>query len=182
MAEITYFESAGEHNTRQTLEIALSRYQRGDIDAIVIASSYGSSAALADGIFAESGAKLLVVGEVLDGRQSPAEDVVAKLAAKGHRVIWGVTLGAMTAFSRDQSALLVADAYRRVSEGFKVVCEIVMIATSAGYVYPGQKVLAIAGTHRGSDTAVVATAAPFNAFKQFEVNEILCKPIRRAND
>lgn len=182
MAEITYFKTAGEHNTRAALEIALARYKQGGVDALVIASTYGSSAQLADEIFAGSGAKLLVVGEILEGVQSPAGDVRRLLENNGHRFTWGTTLGSMSAFSRNQAPVLVADAYRRVSEGFKVVCEITMIAASQGYLQPGQKVLAIAGTHRGSDTAVVVTAAPFTAFKQFEVNEILCKPYQRVKD
>jgi hypothetical protein len=58
-----------------------------------------------------------------------------------------------------------------VERGFKVVCEMVLIATGQGYLQPGQQVLAIAGTHRGSDTVVVATAASFSNFKDFEINE-----------
>ena len=179
LAEITYFEQAGEGNTRAVLDIALARCQQGDIDAIVMASSYGDSAKLAAKVFKDSGEKLLVVGEVLDGRQSPPEDVCSELQAAGHQVIWGMPMGAMSAFTHDQSAGLVADTFRRVSEGFKVVSEIVLIAATQGFLLPGQKVLSMAGTHRGLDTAVVATAAPFTAFKNYEVNEVLCKPYRR---
>jgi hypothetical protein len=179
MAEITYFENAGEQNTEAALKIALQRFQRGDIDQIVLASTFGASAQKAARIFAGSGASILVVGEVLDGCQSPSEEICSALKAQGHRVIWGIPMGVMSTFTRDQTAAIIADTYRRVSEGFKVVCEITLIATSLGYVRPGQKVLAIAGTHRGSDTAVVATAAPFSSFNDFEVNEILCKPYKR---
>lgn len=179
MAEIRYFESSGEENTQATLNIALERYRQGDIDAVVMASSYGESAKLAVETFKGNRVKLLVVGEVLDGQQSPDETDQKYLEGLGCRVIWGLPLGAMSTFTRDPSAALVADAYRRISEGFKVACEIVLIATSQGYLQTGQKVLAIAGTHRGSDTAVVATAAPFTNFKKFEINEILCKPYQR---
>ncbi len=182
MAEITYFESAGEQNTKATLKIALERYKQGDIDAIVLASTYGASAQQAAQIFAESGAKLLVVGEMLDGRQSPPADVCKNLAEQGHHVLWGTSLNDMSVFTHDQTAAAIANAFRRVSEGFKVVCEIVLISASQGYLLPGQKVLAIAGTHRGSDTVVVATAASYSDFKDFEINEILCKPSRRAKN
>ena len=181
MAEITYFESGGAQNSETVIKIALARYQQGGIDAVVTASSYGESAKQAAQVFAGSGAKLLVVGEVLDGQQSPNATICAELAAQGHRVLWGTPLGAMSTFTRDQTAAVVADCYRRVSEGFKVVCEIVLIATSQGYLQTGQKVLAMAGTHRGLDTAVVASAAAFNDFKEFEINEILCKPYRRSH-
>ena len=67
-------------------------------------------------------------------------------------------MGAMSKFSKNDTISLIADVFRRVSEGFKVVCEIILIATSSGYLKPGQKVLSIAGTHTGADTAIVACA------------------------
>jgi hypothetical protein len=103
------------------------------------------------------------------------------LAKQGHQVIWGVHLNAMSVFTGDHSARLVSEAYYRVSEGFKVACEIVLIATSQGYLQPGDQVLAIAGTHRGADTAIVASAGAITQFKDFEVHELLCKPYRRSN-
>ena len=179
MAEITYFESAGVQNTKEVLKIALERYQRGDIEAVVLASTYGESARQAAQVFAGCGAKLLVVGEVLDGKTSPPDETCRELEAMCHHVLWGATLSDMSAFTRDQTASVIMDCFRRVSEGFKVACEIVLMAASEGYLQPGRKVLAIAGTHQGSDTAVVATAATFAHFKDFEINEILCKPYQR---
>lgn len=179
MAEITYFKKAGEHNTSDVLNIALNRYQKGGIDMVVVASSFGVSAEKADEVFRGSGAQLLIVGEIIEGKQSPRQELCKSMVEKGHNVIWGTTMGAMSSFTSDKTAATIADAYRRVSEGFKVVSEIVLIAASQGYLLNGQKVLSMAGTHRGLDTAVVATAAPFAHFKDFEVNEILCKPIQR---
>lgn len=182
MAEITYFETAGPENTGRTLEIAKARYLQGGIDAVVIASSYGETALKAAELFIDCGVSLLIVGEMLNGKQSPEASVQEELRALGHRIIWGTTLGSMSTFTREPAAGLVADAYRRVSEGFKVVCEITLIAGSQGCLETGQKVIAIAGTHRGSDTAVVASAASFTDFKKLEVNEILCKPYQRAKE
>jgi hypothetical protein len=182
MAEITYFDSTGESNTSAALKIALERYHQGGIDAVILASTFGKSALQAAQVFAGSGAKLLVVGEVLDGKQSPPEEIRKSLESQGHRVVWGTTFHDMAAFTHDQTASVVAECYRRLSEGFKVVCEMVLIATGQGYLQPGQQVLAIAGTPRGSDTVVVATAASFSNFKDFEINEILCKPYRRSKN
>jgi hypothetical protein len=180
MAEITYFEKGGPKNTKETLTIARKRFDQGDIDTVLVASSYGDTALVAIGRFKDSGAKLIVIGEVIKGEQSPPEEVVKQLSESGIQVIWGITMGAMSTYTKDQTASRIADAYRRVSEGFKVVCEITLIATTQGYIGAGEKVLAVAGTHRGADTAVVASAAPFGKFKDFEVNEILCKPYRRS--
>ena len=162
------------------LAIALKRYQQGDIDVIVIASSFGKTANMAVDVFAGEKVSLLIVGEVLEGKQSPTPEVCKSLITKGHQVIWGLPMGTMSKFSRNDTPALIADAYKRVSEGFKVVCEIVLIATSSGYLQAGQKVLSIAGTHSGADTAVVARAAGYGDFKAFQVHEILCKPYQRS--
>ena len=177
--EITYFEESGENNTADVLAIALKRYQQGDVDMIVVASSFGKTAKMAVEVFVGEKVSLIFVGEVLEGKQSPPPEVCESLIAKGHRVIWGVTMGTMSKFSRNETPNLIADVYKRISEGFKVVCEIVLIATSSGYLQAGQKVLSIAGTHSGADTAIVACAAGYADFKMFQVHEILCKPYKR---
>ena len=180
MAEITYFENAGSENTEKVIHLALERYKAGGIDEVIVASTYGRTARLSAKTFTGTDVRLLVFGEVLDEGQSPSREVCEELEAQGHRVIWGVHLNAMSIFTGDHSARLISEAYYRISEGFKVACEIVLIATSQGYLRAGERVLAIAGTSRGADTAIVASAAPITQFKDFEVHEILCKPYRRA--
>jgi uncharacterized protein len=180
MSEITYFDNAGSENTENVLRLALARYNKGGIDEVIIASSHGGTARLAAKVFEGTGVQLLIFGEVLDGDQSPSKDVCEELTGQGHKVIWGVHINSMSTFTGDLSARLVSETFRRISEGFKVVCEIVLIATSQGFLRTGEKVLAVAGTNRGADTAIVANAAPITQFKDFEIHEILCKPYRRA--
>ena len=87
--EITYFEKSGENNTDDVLAIALKRYQQGDIDAIIVASSFGKTAKMAAEVFAAEKVPLIIVGEVLKGVQSSPAEVCESLTAKGHQVIWG---------------------------------------------------------------------------------------------
>ncbi len=178
-SEITYFEKSGDANTDDVLRIALERFKQGGIDSVIIASSLGKTAIKAADVFAEAKLPLIIVGEVLDGKQSPMADIESTLKSKGHQVIWGLPMGQMSKFSRNESAKLVADAYKRISEGFKVVCEIVLMGTNAGYLEKGKKVLSIAGTHSGADTAIVALASGYDDFLNFQVLEILCKPYQR---
>lgn len=175
-SEISYFEKGGDDNISEVLEIAVRRFWQADIDAVVIASTFGKTAMLAADVFADTNAHLIIVGEVLDGEQSPAADVCKILSEKGHQMIWGLPMEAMSKFCWNDTPSLIADAFKRVSEGFKVVCEIVLIATSSGYFKPGQKVISIAGTHNGADTAIVARTGGYDTFKEFQVHEILCKP------
>ncbi|GAI08132.1 unnamed protein product, partial [marine sediment metagenome] len=48
---------------------------------------------------------------------------------------------------------------RTLCQGIKVGVEIILMATDGGCIAAGEKVIAITGTGRGSDTAVVAIAA-----------------------
>jgi len=71
---------------------------------------------------------------------------------------------------------IVAYTLRIFGQGMKVACEIVIMAADAGLIPSGQAVIAIAGTARGADTAVVLRAANAQAFFDIQVMEVLCKP------
>jgi hypothetical protein len=53
-----------------------------------------------------------------------------------------------------------------------------MMVTDAGLLKSQESVIAIAGTGRGSDTALVMQAASSQHFNKIRVNEILCKPLK----
>jgi hypothetical protein len=58
-----------------------------------------------------------------------------------------------------------------------------LLAVAAGLIAPYQPVIAVGGTSRGADTAIVAFATYPNHFfstdsnKRFRIQEILCKPL-----
>lgn len=58
----------------------------------------------------------------------------------------------------------------------KVAIEIARLATDAGLIDPDTKIIAIAGTGRGADTAlVIGPSHTYDAFP-LRVKEIICKP------
>jgi hypothetical protein len=71
---------------------------------------------------------------------------------------------------------IIAQTLRTFGEGVKVCFEIALMAADAGLVRVGEPCVAIAGTGRGADTAVVLV--PANAQDAFDlrVMEILAKP------
>ncbi|MCX5818517.1 MAG: hypothetical protein NT047_01170 [Deltaproteobacteria bacterium] len=77
--------------------------------------------------------------------------------------------------------ILMANLLSCFSPGVKVCVEIVLMATDAGYLTSGEKMIAIAGTGCGSDTALVMQAASSRNIKKLRVNEILCKPMNPLN-
>ena len=60
----------------------------------------------------------------------------------------------------------------------KVCVEIVMMAVDGGCVPAGEKVIVIAGTGRGADTAVVVQAASSRNLSDLHIMEIICKPLQ----
>jgi len=72
---------------------------------------------------------------------------------------------------------MMANLLRCFCQGFKVCFEIVFMAADAGLVAGGEKVMAVAGTGRGCDTALVMQAASTQHPRRLKVHEILCKPL-----
>jgi hypothetical protein len=71
----------------------------------------------------------------------------------------------------------MANVLRVFCQGIKVCVEVLLMAANGGLVVTGEKVIAIAGTVSGADTAVVATAAPSTKLAGLHINEIVCKPL-----
>ena len=55
------------------------------------------------------------------------------------------------------------------------------MVTDAGLLATSEKVIAIAGTAWGSDTAMVMQAASTQHLRRLRVNEIICKPLNPLN-
>jgi len=62
------------------------------------------------------------------------------------------------------------------SRGMKVAVEIVLMAADAGLIRTDEEVVAIAGSGRGADTAIVVQPANANRFFDLKIKEIICKP------
>jgi len=65
---------------------------------------------------------------------------------------------------------------RTFGQGVKVCYEITIMACDAGLIKAKEEVIAIGGTGRGADTAMVIKPANMNTFFNIEAREILCMP------
>ena len=65
---------------------------------------------------------------------------------------------------------------RLIGKGYKVAIEITLMAADAGLISPDEEVIAIAGTGRGADTAIVVKPAHAHDAFSLRVKEIICKP------
>jgi hypothetical protein len=60
--------------------------------------------------------------------------------------------------------------------GMKVAAEITIMAADAGLVRTDEEVIAIGGSSRGADTAIIVRPANANRFFELKIKEIICKP------
>ena len=72
-------------------------------------------------------------------------------------------------------ALLIADTLKRFGQGTKVGVEVALTAADAG-VLSGEDILAIGGSAKGADTALVLKPANQSHFFDLKIKEIICKP------
>ena len=74
-------------------------------------------------------------------------------------------------------SLIAATLLRLFGRGMKVACEISMMAADSGLVDTNEDTIAIAGSGRGADTAVVLRPVNAHRFFELKVKEIICKPL-----
>jgi hypothetical protein len=176
---ITYFDASGEENTAATLTIAKKRAQETGIKTVVVASTTGGTARAAGEAFNGTEVRLVVVPHQRGSRDQERFDmeVVSELEQRGHRVYWSTMLFHLGGLYGNEAPTALANMLRTFGQGMKVCLEILLMAADGGMVDRGAKVIVVAGTGRGADTAVLATASTSNRIGEVRIHEILCKPL-----
>ncbi len=180
-SKVVYFEGMDPANTEIVFKLAQERAKVLGIKKIVLASTTGATARKALDFFKHDGIQLIVVPHQWDFHRpvNPfPQELVATLRESGHAVHFGTMLFHTDNLYGSSAPTLMANLLRCFSQGFKVCFEIVMMATDAGLLKSQEDLIAIAGTARGSDTALVMQAASSQHFNKIRVNEILCKPLK----
>lgn len=189
MSEITvrgvvYFDRQGKENTERTLEIAKARADELGIETILVATTTGRTGARAAEFF--KGYNLVVVThstgfrepneqELREENRAAIERAGAKILTCQH-AFGGVGRAVRKKLGTYELEEIIAYTLRIFGEGMKVVCEIALMAADADLVRTDEEVVAIAGTGRGADTAVVLVPANAQTFFDMRILEILCKP------
>lgn len=184
---ITYFPEIGEENTEVTLKAVKKRAEELGIKNIVISSTRGGTALKVLEHF--KGYNVVVVTHVAGfkepGKIEMDDETVEKIKSKGGKVLTTVHAfgGAASAvykkFSTMESPLLIANVLRMFGQGMKVVVECIIMASDAGLLPMDEDVIAIAGTGKGCDTAIVAKPAHSGDLFDLYVKEIIAKPLVR---
>lgn len=181
-SKIVYFEKKGAGNTDEVLGLVSERLKKSDVRTIVLASTTGSTARKAMEWFKSSGIRLIVVPHQHGFPNGSPEcrfpqELVREIRNAGHEVHFGTMLFHTDKLFESRQPQAVANFLRSFSEGYKVCYEIVLMASDAGHLAAGEKVIAVAGTGLGADTALVMQAATTQDLRRLKVQEILCKPL-----
>ena len=177
-----YWENSGRKNTAATVEAALARARKLNIDHIVVASNTGETAKL----FLDQGVKPVCVTHHVGFRQPGHDEMSAEtrefFREKGIPVLTTSHLlsGIGRAITQEHGGLdlvqMVAHTLRMLGQGTKVCVEVAAMALDAGLVPHGKEIIAVGGTSRGADTALVLTPAHSRQFFDTKIHEIICKP------
>lgn len=181
---ILYFTSPGEANTDETVAAARERAQELGIRDIVVASTRGGIGAKAAEAF--RGYNLVVVthstGLRAPGQQELTPENANKIRAEGAHILTtthafsGVNSAIQKKFDTMYPAGIIAQTLRLFGQGMKVVVEITAMAADAGMIPHDKDIIAIAGSSRGADTAVVVRPATTGNLFDLIIKEIIAKP------
>jgi hypothetical protein len=183
-----YFETEGPGNTEETIRIAVQEGRERKISHIVAASNTGETAEILAGEAEKTGyrGKLICVShvygfrekgtnELSDERRRALEERGIRVYTAGH-VLSGAERGLSRKFHGVYPVEIIAHTLKIFGQGMKVCVEISAMALDGGLIPCGVPVIAIGGTGRGADTAVILTPAYTNAILETRVREVLCKP------
>ncbi len=184
--ETWYFDKVGPENTPACLELLEKAVGLG-FKHIVAASTTGvSGAEAARRLTLAPDLNLVVVGHSVGFKGPNIDEFLPEhyeeITCQGGKVLKATILthsldtAIADQFKGSAPTLLIANSLRRLGQGIKVCCEIVMEAVDAGLVPEGEEVVAIGGTARGWDTVALLKSAASKRFLKLSILEIWAKP------
>jgi Uncharacterized conserved protein len=177
-----YWKSSGPSHTAATVDLALSRAIEAGIGDIVVASNSGATAGLLAGRIPNVVCVTHAQGFATAGENELPAEARAELTARGVKVLTtthllsGVERGISRKFGGAYPAEIMANTLRMFGQGVKVCVEVAVMALDAGLIPYGREVIAVGGTGRGADTAVVIQPAHAANIFDTQIREIICKP------
>lgn len=179
-----YFETPGKQNTESVLELVKNYAQAEGVRNIVVASTTGETGVKASKVF--RGFNVVVVSHHVGFQETGVwelkEENRRKILKNGAKILTathalsGVERAVRKKFGTIMPLELIAHTLRLFGEGTKVCVEITIMAADAGLIPVDREVIAVGGTGRGADTALVIKPATASRFFNLEIREIIAKP------
>lgn len=190
------FDAPGPQNTAAVIQVVKQRLRRGDIEKVLVASESGRLAlrvrkqvpracVVCVTYDKETRKKYRKPALMKDGLLEKGVTIVERPEPMGRGLVFRNWWERRTL----QLAGPMADLFWMTlicvgGHGFRTAVEIVFVAVEAGIVKVGEKVVSLAGTGRGADSAIVMRGSKFekavgeDAAKRMKVEEILAMPKR----
>jgi hypothetical protein len=184
ITQSVYYDQPGPQNTARTLEVARRRAGELGIRTVLVASTRGETGVQAAQQL--QGYDVIVVTHAAGFHGPNTQEFTpenrAAIEAAGTKVLTcqhalgGIGRAVRKKWGTYTIDEIVAQTLRIFGQGMKVCVEIALMAADAGLVKVGEPCIAIAGTGRGADTAVVLVPANVQQFFDVRVTEVLAKP------
>ena len=177
-----YWKSNGERHTEATVELAIETARERGIAHLVVASNSGKTAELLAGRVPHLVCVTHACGFTAPGANEMPAEVRAALIARGVQVLTtthvlsGAERGISRKFGGTNPVEIMAHTLRMFGQGVKVGVEISVMALDAGLIPYGEDIIAIGGTGRGADTAIILRPAHAANIFDTAISEIICKP------
>lgn len=178
------FSNPGIENTADTVQAAVARARELGIKQLVAASYRGTTARYLLPYAKEF--EIVIVGQVYGyraGDPNPmAEDTQQEIRLAGMQLLFtthvlsGAERGLSNKFQGVYPVEIMAHTLRCLGQGTKVCVEISTMALDGGLINEEQDIIAIAGTSKGADTALVIRPAHAQRILDTKIQEVICKP------
>lgn len=185
--KINYFENRGRENTADTLKLAVEAAKELNIKNIVLATNEGNTAKMLIDEIPHDGITVTAVtyayGQKEPGANPMTPETRRYLMEKGCNLctaahaLSGAERSLSTTFTGVYPVEIIAHTLRMFGQGTKVCVEICAMAADAGFVTGGEPVVAVAGSGRGADTALVIRPEVSSKVLKTKIDRIICKPI-----
>lgn len=186
ITEILYFSKPGKINTEDVCLAVRKRNRELNIKNIVVASNTGETALKLHSVLRDSSVDIISVTEhagmgggdkvyLTPSKRKELEKKGIKVLMCSH-ALSGVGRSISDKFGGITHVEIIAYTLRLFSQGMKVCVEISIMAADAGLIPTTQDIIAIGGSGRGADTAVVLKPAHMNNFFDLKIKEIIAMP------
>ena len=182
----TYFAKPGPKNTAALLEVAAARFFELGLSKVVLATSTGRTIEGALEFFPPDSCRIIGVTHVVGYSEPNGQELdsalKSELEKKGVRFVTaahafgGVGRGVRQKIGAYQIDEIMAYTLRMFGQGAKVAVEVSLMAADQGLVRTDEDIMAIGGTGRGADTAMVIQPANSHSCLDLKVREITAKP------
>jgi uncharacterized protein len=203
---VYFFDEPGEKNTGHVINTITARVREGDIEAVVVASVSGKTAAnIAENLKSQRlETKTVCVSGPPTWKKDAPQYKFPLISNKERERLEALRVGIVDKTAEPFRSFTFRDWWEKKTlvvpppesdlfwmtlicvggHGLRTAIEVVFMAVEAGAVLPGQLVVGAAGTNRGLDTAIVLKASRFDDAvgrypgKRLKVEEILAMPKR----